>query len=130
LRLLSGGRILMARILVVEDNPTIGMVIKMALTDKGHQVEIMGSAQEGLNHMENGEIPDLVFTDLNLKGMNGRELIKRMRSNQRLNHIPTVIITGNVPSPDILPHKEEYQGLLIKPFDLDDVIGTVSKLIS
>ncbi|NLL52900.1 MAG: response regulator [Peptococcaceae bacterium] len=119
----------MARILVVEDNPMIGMVMQIALSDEGHEIDILNCAVESLKVMENGKIPDLVFTDLNLKGVNGCELIRKMRCNKRLNHIPAVIITGDIPSPDILPHEDEYQGLLIKPFDLREVTGIVAKLI-
>lgn len=118
----------MAKILVVEDNPAIGMVMRIALTDEGHQVEVRKNAREGLAFMENGIIPDIVLTDLIMDGMDGRELIRKMRESHKLHDIPAVIITGCVPSSDILPPENEFQGLLIKPFDIEDVICTVDRL--
>ncbi len=118
----------MAKVLVIEDNPAIGLVMRIALMDEGHQVDVKQNAQEGLSMMKNGRIPDLVVTDLFLSGMGGRELIRKMRSDERLHDVPAVIITGSIPCPEILPQENEYQGLFIKPFDLNDVLDTVSKL--
>ena len=120
----------MAKIMVVEDNPGIGMVLQIALSDEGHQVDLHKRADEGLSIMQSGSIPDLVLTDLNMSGMNGRDLIKKMRNDQHLRSIPAVIITGSIPSPEILPKEHEFQGLLLKPFDIQDVVSTVAKLVS
>jgi len=118
----------LAYVLVVEDNPTIGLVIEVALTDEGHHVELRQNAMDGLVSMYNNLLPDLVLTDLQLPGMNGRDLIIKMRDDQRLQDIPIMIITGSIPAPEILPSSDQYQGLLIKPFDLDDLIAAVANL--
>lgn len=120
----------MARILVVEDNPTIAMVMEIALTDEGHEVVIGNNGMEGLAIMQSKRIPDLVLTDLNMSGIdgNGRDLISKMRDNDQLRNIPAVIITGSIPNPRILPESHQFQGLLIKPFDIDELVNTVARL--
>ena len=120
----------MANVLVVEDNPSIGLVIELALTDEGHHVELLKNALDGLSIMQNAQVPDLVLTDLRLPGMNGRDFVLKMRSDHRLQGVPVVIITGSIPEPKILPNSDQYQGLLLKPFDLDDLTDTVSRLTS
>lgn len=118
----------MARILVVEDNPTIAMVMEIALTDEGHEVVIGNNGMEGLAIMQSKRIPDLVLTDLNMSGIDGRDLISKMRDNDQLRNIPAVIITGSIPNPRILPESHQFQGLLIKPFDINELVNTVARL--
>jgi CheY-like chemotaxis protein len=120
----------MAKILVVEDNPAIRLVIQMTLTDEGHQVELRKNAPEALTLMKSGTIPDLVLTDLIMGEMSGRDLIKKMREDYQLRGIPAVIITGCIPDPDILPDTNDFQGLLLKPFDIDDLIALVANITS
>jgi len=120
----------LAKVLVVEDNPTIGMVMQIALTEEGHVVQLKNNALDGLSYMQKGNIPDIVLTDLIMGGMDGRSLIIKMRHDHRLHDIPAVIITGCIPHPGILPKQHEFQGLLIKPFDIQDVLDTVSQLTS
>ncbi|UWG98676.1 response regulator [Dehalobacter sp. DCM] len=119
----------MNRILVVEDNPLIGMVIQTALTDDGHNVEVRKNALEGLYLMKSGYVPDLLLTDLIMQGMGGRDLIQRMRNDNQLRHIPAVIITAAIPNRDNLPEANQYQGFLSKPFNIDDLLRTVNCII-
>jgi CheY-like chemotaxis protein len=123
-------RVLLANVLVVEDNPSIGLVIELALTDEGHHVELRQNALDGLSIMQNAPVPDLVLTNLRLPGMNGRDFVLKMRSDHRLQGVPVVIITGSIPETNILPNADLYQGLLLKPFDLDDLTDTVLRLTS
>ena len=120
----------MAQILVVEDNPAIGMVIQIALTDEGHQVELRKNGLEGLSLMESGRITDLVITDLIMEKMSGRDLIRTMRNDHQMCSIPVVIITGCIPNFEIFPEENQFQGLLLKPFNLEDLIAIVARLTS
>ena len=118
----------MAKILVIDDDPAIGMIIQIALTMDGHEVVVRTDALDGLALMQNDAIPDLVLTDLIMGIMNGRDFIQKMRLDPRLSSIPTVVITGCIPQPGILPETNQYQGLLIKPFCIEDLISTVARL--
>lgn len=62
--------------------------------------------------------------------LNGKELVEKMRSNPKLDYIPVTIITDSIPSAEILPRKDTYQALIIKPFDLQELIDTVKRLIA
>lgn len=120
----------MAKILVVDDDPSIRMFIKTALNIEGHEVELKENALEGLAFMRTGKIPDLVVTDLLMRVMGGRELINAMREDYQLRDIPAVIITGCIPMPGVLPEENQFQGLLIKPFDLEVFLDTIVRLTS
>ena len=120
----------MAIVFTIDDNPLISMVIKLALTDEGHSVVAFDNCSEAHAKLEKGLKPDIILVDLNMPGMNGKELVEKMRSNPKLDYIPVTIITGSIPSAEILPPKDTYQALIIKPFDLQELIDTVKRLIA
>ena len=120
----------MAIVFTIDDNPLISMVIKLALTDEGHSVFAYDNCSEAYAKLEEGLKPDIILVDLNMPRMNGKELVEKMRSNLKLDYIPVTIITGSIPSSEILPPKDYYQALIIKPFDLQELIDTVYRLIA
>ncbi|WP_407311246.1 response regulator [Desulfosporosinus sp. SB140] len=119
----------MANILIIEDNIAIGRVVQMALEDTGHNVEWCKSGTEALDVLER-ELPDLVMTDLGIPGKSGKEIVEKMRSEYRLLKVPAIIMTANLPDSYTFPEEKSYQGLLVKPFNLDDLKDTVQRLVS
>ncbi len=78
----------MARILVAEDDPHILRVISLWLTRQGHEVV---EARNGLIALEQYEArrPDILITDINMPGMDGTELLKRVLAQP---HLPRGIV--------------------------------------
>ena len=120
----------MAIVYSIDDNPLISMVIKLTLTDEGHTVFTFDNSLKALESLQKGLKPDLIFVDLKMPGMNGKEFVENMRLNPELDYIPVTFITGSIPSAEILPTKDSYQGLILKPFDLQELIDTVEKFIA
>ena len=120
----------MAVVFTIEDNPSISMVIKLTLTDEGHTVIAFTNSLNAYESLEKGLKPDVILVDLKMPGMNGKELVQKIRSNPDLAYIPVTIITGSIPSEEVLPTKDSYQALILKPFDIQELIDTVEKLIA
>jgi CheY-like chemotaxis protein len=121
---------LMATVLTIEDNRSISMVINLALSQEGHNVIVFNDCFKAYKNLEEGIKPDIILVDLKMPGMNGKELVEKIRANPELKLIPVTIITGSIPSEDILPPKGSYQALMQKPFDLQDLINTVDSLVA
>ena len=119
----------MARVLVIEDEPSIAMILDEVLSNDGHEVARASNGRSGLEKLSRGPAPEIVLLDLHLPVMNGRAVIEAIRSDPKLGRIPVIIITGSIPTPNNLPSEETYQALIPKPFDLDDVVSTVKKLL-
>jgi two-component system nitrogen regulation response regulator NtrX len=81
-----------ARILVVDDEPAIRDTMRMILEYEGHEVFTAGSGQEGLTTAER-ETPDLVFLDIKMPGLDGLEVLSRLRGMNEA--LPVVIVSAH-----------------------------------
>lgn len=125
---IPGGGIAVARVLVIEDEPNIALVMKIALSDEGHEVTTVLNGMAGLEQLERAPAPEIVFSDLYMPGISGRAVIETMHANPELKDIPVVIITGSIPGLNDFPPRESYSALLSKPFDLEEIIKMVDVL--
>ena len=66
-------------ILIVEDERTSRRALSLLLAASGHETAAVASAEEALDVLHRGEVPDVALVDLDLPGMNGLELIQRLR---------------------------------------------------
>lgn len=118
----------MARVLIMEDEPNIAFVLKLAMSEEGHEVITCQDGLCGLQQLENGPLPDIVFVDLCMPRVNGRTVVETMQKNQKYKEIPVVIISGSFPNSSHFPPDNSYRTLFTKPFDLFKVLETVNKL--
>ncbi|HEX7778895.1 MAG TPA: sigma-54 dependent transcriptional regulator, partial [Vicinamibacterales bacterium] len=81
-----------ARILVIDDEPAIRDTMRMTLEYDGHECLTAGSGQEGLTLAER-ENPDLVFLDIKMPGMDGLEVLSRLRGMNEA--LPVVIVSAH-----------------------------------
>jgi CheY-like chemotaxis protein len=80
------------RILVVDDEPIVAGLIAEGLRNEGYQeVAIANSGEEGLRLIDQ-EPPDVVFLDITMPGMDGIEVLRRIR--ERSSDLPVVILSG------------------------------------
>jgi two-component system nitrogen regulation response regulator NtrX len=81
-----------ARILVIDDEPAIRDTMRMILEYDGHEVVVAGSGQEGLTLAERDN-PDIVFLDIKMPGLDGLEVLSRLRGMNEA--LPVVIVSAH-----------------------------------
>src|SRR5262245_19094262 len=81
-----------SRILVIDDEPAIRDTMRMILECDGHEVLAAPSGQEGLT-TAGRESPDLVFLDVKMPGLDGLEVLSRLRGTNEA--LPVVIISAH-----------------------------------
>jgi two-component system, NtrC family, nitrogen regulation response regulator NtrX len=81
-----------ARILVIDDEPAIRDTMRMTLEYEGHECLTAGSGQEGLTLAER-ENPDLVFLDIKMPGLDGLEVLSRLRGMNET--LPVVMVSAH-----------------------------------
>jgi CheY-like chemotaxis protein/DNA-binding XRE family transcriptional regulator len=85
-------------VLLVEDNPGDAMLFERALKSSGLRVRFscLSDTERLLETVGQRQPPDLVILDLNLPRISGLQLLKDMKSNSQIAHIPAVILTNSV----------------------------------
>jgi len=107
------------RILVVDDDASIRETFEHHLTRSGHQVASAASAEEALGRMAEFD-PALVITDLRMPGMDGLELLSRVRAARP--DIDVLVITAHEDMKSAMEAmKAGAYDYLVKPLDLDEI---------
>jgi len=117
-------------VLLVEDDRSGRLLYADWLVGAGFRVE---QAHNGLQALERAFdlIPDAILTDLNIPGIDGYELTKRLKADPRTREIPVVAITGYAPFRQD-PGRADRAGcdaILPKPCEPEDVTSTLKALI-
>jgi len=108
-------------ILLVEDEPTLQRILGSVLSDSGHSVESVGTAEQALERLQNPgpAVIDVVLSDKNLPAMNGLDLLAEVRAqDQREATARGFILVTGYPSRDSAARVLELggDGYLVKPF--------------
>lgn len=118
----------MSKVVFCEDDPMIQKLIRAALRAEDHEVHVASTGDEGLELIRR-ELPDVVFTDVSMPGMDGYQLAGELKADPRTAHIPIVFMTASV---QVGQHDEaERHGatsVLMKPFSMADLRARLSTL--
>ena len=105
-------------VLVVEDEPDISEVARVALeTVGGLDVHTVISGQEALEYVENQK-PDMILLDVMMPGMDGPTALKALKANRVTRPIPVVFISAKVQPAEIASYLAAgVIAVIAKPFD-------------
>ncbi len=116
------------RVLVVEDSKDILLLMKLELEDMGYEVLTARDAAIALETAANAH-PDIVVSDLRMPGMDGYELIRRIRSSPGISSIPAIVMTGFGTRDDSHEALEAgYNAYLVKPVDPQELSDLIQSL--
>lgn len=110
-------------ILIVDDEPDILRLTSLRLKKLGFDVITAVDGKQALDVIRN-EKPDLVLLDLALPLLNGDEVCKRIKKDEKVKHIPIILFTAH--SDTMTAEKAKEFGAddyIIKPFDPDELIA-------
>jgi DNA-binding response OmpR family regulator len=113
-------------IIVIEDDPDIGALVELHLRDAGHRVAVEVNGRTGLDRALSGEF-DLVILDLMLPGIDGLEICRQLRSQER--HIPILMLTARSTEVDrVVGLEMGADDYLTKPFSVRELMARVKAL--
>ncbi len=115
-------RALAGRILVVDDTEANRILLQEILELDGHQVSVAADGAEALAAVAREE-PDLVLLDVNMPGMNGLEVCRRLRADPKSTSLPIILVTA------LAERQHRLEGIgagandyLTKPIDRPDLV--------
>ena len=118
----------MAKILAVDDSPSIRRMVELTLDDEDHEVTTAIDGRLGFEEAQKDQF-DLVITDINMPNMSGYELIQALRALPGYQNIPIVCLTTE--SGDEQKSKGRAVGAtgwITKPFSPEKLLSVVDRL--
>ncbi|WP_416305759.1 chemotaxis response regulator CheY [Neptunicella sp. SCSIO 80796] len=105
------------KILVVDDFSTMRRIIKNLLKDLGFtSVQEADDGSTALPMLQQGDF-DFVVTDWNMPGMQGIDLLRAIRSDDNLKHLPVLMVTAEAKKEQIVAAAQAgVNGYVVKPF--------------
>jgi two-component system chemotaxis response regulator CheY len=119
------------RFLIVDDFSTMRRIVRGLLKEIGYvDADEAEDGAAALNKLRNGRF-DFVVSDINMPNMNGFQLLKEIKTDDKLKHIPVLMVTAEARKEDIvLAAQSGAAGYIVKPFTkatLEDKLTNIIK---
>ena len=112
----------MARILLVEDEEKLARFVELELTHEGYQVDKAFDGRAGLEKAETGDY-DLLLLDIMLPGLNGLEVLRRVR---RVSQVPVIMLTARDAVMDKVNGLDTgADDYMTKPFSIEELLARI-----
>jgi len=117
------------RVMVVDDEPAVAEVLRRLLAKEGYSVDVFSAGQAGLDALPDVR-PHLVLLDVNMPGLNGIEVCRRLKQDPAYRLTPVVIVTGQAQRQARLEGLEAgADDFLAKPVDPQELMIRVRSLV-
>lgn len=118
------------KILVIDDELSIRMLLENFLS-KIYEVITKNDGMEGVQWLEQGNIPDLIVADIQMPNMNGNDFIKNIRSSGFFKEIPLIMLSGIESSQEKVKFlKLGANDYLVKPFNPEELAIRIELLLA
>jgi len=117
------------RILVVDDEPDIGELLKYNLEQEGYDVLLLTQGERVVPSLEK-DVVDLVILDLMLPGISGMDLCRQLKRNPKLENIPIIILSAKSSETDkIVGLEMGADDYITKPFSPREAVARVKAVL-
>jgi two-component system, cell cycle response regulator DivK len=118
------------RILAIEDHEENRRLLRDLLTSFDYELVEAVTGEEGLQLAE-AERPDLILMDIQLPGIDGYEVTRRIKANPSLRHIPVIAVTSYALSGDDVKALEAgCDAYVTKPFDPAELLDKIREFLT
>ena len=123
------------KLLVVDDSSTMRRIIKNTLARLGYKDVLEGAdGVEGWNSLDSNPDIEMLITDWNMPEMNGLELVKKVRADDRFKDLPIIMVTTEGGKAEVITAlKAGVNNYIVKPFTpqvLKEKLGAVMGISS
>ncbi len=119
----------MKRILIIDDKPSLSRLVVQFL-NKSYDLTTREDGLQGLAWLQEGNIPDLILTDLQMPHLDGFEFISRVKESGFFKDIPIVVLSSRDSSNDrIKCLKMGAEDYLVKPFNPEELQVRIERIL-
>jgi len=123
-------RVMKRSVLVVDDEPEVRTLARVTLRSAGYDVQEAGTGEEALSSVE-ADQPDAMLLDIRLPGMDGWEVLDRLRESDRLGEIAVVVFSAYESATSLEESLERgSHGFVSKPFSPDELIQALGSAMT
>jgi CheY-like chemotaxis protein len=118
-------------ILLVEDTDAVIIQMKEILVQQGYKIMVARNGNEALNQIEH-QIPDAMILDLMMPEVDGFEVLKRIRNEEKTDHLPVIILTAKYVTKEelaFLKSNSIYQLIQKGDINKDQLLNTVAQMM-
>ena len=121
---------MLARLLLVDDEPGLREAVQAYLEDSDFKVEVASNARDGWELLQQSN-PDLVISDIMMPQVDGYQFLKQVREDPRYKALPVVFLTAKGMTSDrIQGYQAGCDAYLSKPFDPDELVAIITNLLA
>lgn len=119
------------KVLIVDDSAVMRHLIARALRMTGLQIDFVGEAGDGVAALIalNDALFDLALVDINMPGMDGEELINRMRRDARYRDTPVLVVSTESGETRLARLAPKVNGFVHKPFTPEQLYDQISLMV-
>lgn len=118
-----------ARVLVVDDDPGVRLLVGRRLQQAGHRVQEAAGADEATELVDSRGAPDVVVLDVTMPEVDGFELLGQLREQVDRDDLPAVFLSGRVQPEDIEAGRSLGAVYLTKPFVATALLTAVDRVL-
>lgn len=111
-------------ILIVDDDPDIALVLRIMLEDAGYAA-VTADMIGDLMRLLDRERPNLILLDMLLSGVDGREIVRRLKASPATAQIPIILLSAH-PAGESGARDAGADAFLAKPFEMDTLLEMVA----
>jgi CheY-like chemotaxis protein len=116
-------------VLVIDDEPDIVLMVRTILELEGDDVLEASTGEAALEVLER-EDPDVALLDIRLPGLDGWDVLRRLRDSGRLEQLPVLMVSAHsTPSTFERAQAEGSSGYLTKPFTSDELLRKLEEIV-
>ena len=110
------------KLLIIDDSPTIRLIVKGVFERAGFEVSFAGEGSEGV-HLALMNPPNIIILDIMMEGLHGFEVCKMLRANSNMRQTAIIIVSGKSYKPDIDRAMElGADSYVVKPFSPKELL--------
>lgn len=118
------------KVLVVDDNPDLRVIIRRLLEKQGFVVREAGSGRRALEQLKS-EIPDVVLLDVMMPEMSGFEVLELIRNDPATSRLPVIMVTAKNEDNDVLSgYQSGADYYLTKPYTPDHLLYSIGLVLA
>jgi DNA-binding response OmpR family regulator len=119
----------MKKILLIDDKASIGKVVSMYLS-KEYEFKYLDNALKALEWLQQGNIPDLIISDIRMPDMTGVEFLAYVKNNELLKSIPVIILSSEDSTTERIKLLEDGAAdYILKPFNPLELKIRIKKIL-